>query len=131
VRVVLLHPLPFDGSVWPALGAANVDDVVAPTLYFLGDDLTRWARAVVDLVSSPAFTPRATEDDPLVVVGCSVGGSCAIEVARLVPDRVKAVVLCGTKAGHDPEPAFRDEALRVLAAEGIDEAIEMVHDGYP
>lgn len=60
----------------------------------------------------------------MVVVGNSIGGSCAIEAARLAPRKVKALVLCGAKAGHRPEPAFRDEALRVLENEGLRAAWE-------
>src|SRR4051812_16968516 len=55
----------------------------------------------------------------LVLVGNSVGGSCAIEIARLAPERVRLLVLIGAKAGHRPEPEFRDKALRVLAEQGM------------
>jgi pimeloyl-ACP methyl ester carboxylesterase len=33
------------------------------------------------------------------IVGNSIGGSRAIEVARLVPERVRMIVLVGTKPG--------------------------------
>ncbi len=68
--------------------------VVAPTLYPLGDSVEAWAAAVLELAGG----------GPLVVVGSSIGGSCAIEVARIAPDRVRALVLADTKAGHRPEP---------------------------
>jgi pimeloyl-ACP methyl ester carboxylesterase len=55
----------------------------------------------------------------MVIVGCSVGGSCALEVAALVPERVKALVLVGTKAGHRPEPALRDAAVAILRERGV------------
>lgn len=32
---------------------------------------------------------------------------------------VKGLVLCGTKPGHRPDPAFRDEALRVLSDDDL------------
>ena len=115
MTLVLLHPLPLDGTMWPEAVTALAEDVVAPTLYEVGDDLVAWAGHVLELVEDRA--------EPLVLVGNSIGGSCAIEVARLAgPARVRAIVLSGAKAGHDPEPAFRDEALRVLAEEGIDAA---------
>ena len=114
MKLVLLHPLPLDGSSWPASITGLVDDCLAPDLYAFGDDIRDWARAVLDLVGTESMT----------LVGNSVGGSCAIEVAKLAPDRVAAIVLCGAKAGHDPDPEFRDEALRVLDEEGIDAAWE-------
>jgi hypothetical protein len=54
-----------------------------------------------------------------VVVGNSVGGSCALEVARAAPDQVEAVVLVGAKAGVRPDPALRAEAVGTLADGGI------------
>ena len=83
--------------------------VVAPCLYELGETIESWASAVVDMAGI----------EPMVLVGNSVGGSCAIEIALQVPDRVELIVLIGTKAGHRPEPTFRDEAIQVLTTEGM------------
>jgi pimeloyl-ACP methyl ester carboxylesterase len=55
-------------------------------------------------------------------VGNSVGGSCALEVAREAPDRVRLVVLIGTKVGHRRDPALRDDVLSALESEGMDAA---------
>jgi len=112
LKLVLLHPLPLDGSIWPRALWGLADDVVAPTLYSVGDSLPDWAAAALELAGS----------DDLVVVGNSVGGSCALEVARLARTKVRSVVLVGAKAGVRPEPAFRDAAVRVLCEEGIDVA---------
>jgi pimeloyl-ACP methyl ester carboxylesterase len=107
VHLVLLHPLPLDGSIWhPALTADPA--ALAPTLYGAGDSLAAWARAVLDLAP----------DGPLFVVGNSVGGSCALEIAGLAPDRVAGLVLIGSKPGVRPEPSFRDEAIRLLRSDG-------------
>jgi pimeloyl-ACP methyl ester carboxylesterase len=109
VTVVLLHPLPLDGSVWSDEMRALGPSVVAPTLYDLGDSIESWAGAVVD-IAGPG---------PLVVVGNSIGGSCAIEVAYRVPERVKLIVLIGSKPGHRREPELRDAAVRLLAEDGM------------
>jgi pimeloyl-ACP methyl ester carboxylesterase len=109
MRLLLLHPLPLDGSIFSDDIRALADASVAPTLYGAGDDLTSWAEAALDAVG----------DGPVVVVGNSIGGSCAIEVARLAPTKVKALVLCGTKPAHRPEPERRDAALRILAGDGL------------
>jgi pimeloyl-ACP methyl ester carboxylesterase len=84
----------------------------APTLYALGDSVEEWAAEVLKLVKG----------DRLIVVGCSVGGSCALEVAVAAPDRVAALVLVGTKAGHRPDPALHAFALETLQQKGVEEA---------
>jgi pimeloyl-[acyl-carrier protein] methyl ester esterase len=114
MKLLLLHPLPLDGSIFSAELGALADDWAAPTLYDAGDDVARWAEAALDAVG----------DGPIMVVGNSIGGSCAIEVARLAPTKVKALVLSGSKPGHRPDPDFRDAALHLLAAEGLAAAWE-------
>lgn len=114
MRLLLLHPLPLDGSIFSDGIRALADASVAPTLYGAGDDITSWAEAALDAVG----------DGPVVVVGNSIGGSCAIEVARLAPTKVKALVLCGTKPAHRPEPETRDAALQLLAGGGLAAAWE-------
>ena len=96
MKLLLLHPLPLDGSIFSDDLRALVDECVAPTLYDAGDEITDWAQAALDSIG----------DGPVVVVGNSIGGSCAIEVARLAPTKVKALVLCGSKPGHRPEPEY-------------------------
>jgi pimeloyl-ACP methyl ester carboxylesterase len=95
--------------MWDGAADLDVESTIAPTLYNLGDSLEAWAAAVLDLAGT----------GPLLVVGNSVGGSCAIEVARLAPERVAAIVLIGAKAGVRPEPGVRDDALRVLSEAGM------------
>jgi pimeloyl-ACP methyl ester carboxylesterase len=114
VTLVLLHPLPLDASIWSEGVTGLVDECIAPNLYLLGEDIRDWARAVLDLAG----------DGPMTIVGNSVGGSCAIEMALLAPKKITALVLSGTKAGHDPDPGLRDEALRTLDAVGIEVAWE-------
>ncbi len=114
MKLLLLHPLPLDGSIFSDELRELTDESASPTLYDTGDDLVEWARAALDAVG----------DGPVVVVGNSIGGSCAIEVARLAPTKVKALVIIGTKPGHDPDPAFRDEALDVIGRDGLGAAWE-------
>lgn len=114
MNLLLLHPLPLDGSIFSDDLMSLGDTCIAPTLYAQGDDLVTWARAALDVVG----------DGPVVIVGNSIGGSCAIEVARLAPKKVRALVLCGAKAGHRPEPALRDAALQLLDTQGLAAAWE-------
>ena len=110
--VVLLHALPFDGRMWQAEQAWLPGPTLAPTLYRFGSTLEDWASGVLHV--APA--------DPFVIVGCSIGGSCALEVARAAPERVLGIVLVGAKAGVRPEPGVRDEACQVLAERGMEAA---------
>lgn len=101
VGLLLLHPLPLDGSMWADYMDLIPGSTVAPTLYDLGDSIEEWA----------AESLLLTTADKLIVVGCSVGGSCAIEVAATAPERVAALVLVGTKAGHRPDPTLHAAAV--------------------
>ena len=109
VRLVLLHALPFDHRMWdltPVVGAYS------PTLYGSGDSLPQWAAAVLSELPS----------DDLFVVGNSVGGSCALEMARAAPERVRGVILIGTKIGVRPDPVARDAVIAVLREQGVEAA---------
>ena len=77
----------------------------------LGDSVETWAAAVL----------KGVKGDRLIVVGCSVGGSCALELAVAAPDRVAALVLIGTKAAHRPDPALHATVLETLQKGGLEE----------
>lgn len=109
VKPVLLHALPLDGRSWDKVAGLLEGDVLAPTLYGLGDTVEEWAQAVLRLAGS----------EPLVLVGNSVGGSCAIDMALLAPEQVRHMVLVSAKAGHRPEPEFRDQVIGLLREQGV------------
>ncbi|MES0151582.1 alpha/beta hydrolase [Mesorhizobium sp. M0012] len=81
----------------------------------MGDRIEEWAAEVLKLVKG----------DRLIVVGCSIGGSCALELAVAAPDRVAALVLIRTKARHRPDPALHASALEALQEKGLEEAWEV------
>lgn len=110
--LLLLHALPLDGSMWTDQVDFFPGPTFAPTLYGLGDTVEEWANEALQVATS----------DRLIVVGCSVGGSCALEVAAKAPDRVAALVLIGTKAKHDPEPGFHASALEIIETRGLEYA---------
>ena len=83
-----------------------------PTLYSLGPSLEAWAGAALKLAKG----------NHIIVVGCSVGGSCALEIAVAAPNRVAALVLIGTKARHKPDAAFHASALETLREKGVEAA---------
>lgn len=112
LELLFLHALPLDGSMWSGQRDLLAGATHAPTLYSYGDSIEEWAKAALEPVTG----------DRLIVVGCSVGGSCALEVAALAPDRVTALVLIGTKAQHHPDPAFHASALRTIREDGMETA---------
>jgi len=107
--LVLLHALPFDGTMWSGQRHLVAGRTHAPTLYRFGDHLPDWAQGVL----------RQVDGDRLIVVGNSIGGSCALEMAAQAPQRIAALVLIGTKAGHRPEPTLQQQAVAMLRNQGI------------
>jgi pimeloyl-ACP methyl ester carboxylesterase len=93
VKVLLLHGWPVSERVWvsqvSALREAGFDPVV-PHLYGRGPSIDDWA----------AHLLRET-DGPLVVVGASMGGYCALSLAQRAPERILGMVLVGTRADAD------------------------------
>jgi len=112
IGVLFLHALPLGGSMWASQMSILPGHTYAPTLYAFGNTLTEWATKALSLV----------KQDRVIVVGCSVGGSCALEVAKLAPQRVLALVLIGTKPKHRPDPELRDDALAMIAHKGTSAA---------
>ena len=100
--------------MWENQRAILPERTYAPDLYRLGDNLQQWAEQCLKHVPAKR----------LVVVGCSVGGSCALEILRLAPERVAASVLIGTKARHDPEPESATDALKTIETQGVAAAWE-------
>jgi pimeloyl-ACP methyl ester carboxylesterase len=85
-------------------------EAVAPRLYGRGPSIDGWAAQLLEEV-----------DGPLVAVGASMGGYCALALARRAPERVAGIVLAGSRAEADSEERrrFRDELIARLRAEGV------------
>jgi pimeloyl-ACP methyl ester carboxylesterase len=112
MKVVLLHAFPLDEGMWePQLDALTDYETFAPRLYGLGSSIDEWAEAVL----------RQADGD-LVAVGASMGGYCALAMARREPDRVRGLSLAGSRAGPDsPERRVaRDEIIRALRERGVE-----------
>ena len=108
--MVLLHALPFDGRMWSDADREVSERPLVPDLFRLGTAVTDWAGEVVAMAGS----------EELIVVGSSVGGSCALEMAHYAPEQVAAIVLIGAKASVRPDPGNRDQAIRVLETQGME-----------
>jgi pimeloyl-ACP methyl ester carboxylesterase len=112
VTVVLLHAFPLDERMWePQLAALGDQNVIVPNLYgFGGSSIDGWAG-------------RALEgaEGELMLVGASLGGYVALAMARREPERIRGLLLAGSRATPDPpdRKALRDEMIRVVREEGI------------
>jgi 3-oxoadipate enol-lactonase len=110
VKVVLLHALPLDERMWePQRETFPGLDVVAPRLYGRGRTMDAWAESLL-----------AELDGELVLVGASMGGYCSLAIARLAPERVRGLVLAGSRADADSAErrAARADTIELIRREG-------------
>ena len=110
MKVLLLHGWPVSERVWVSQVAALRDagyDVTAVHLYGRGASIDDWAAQLLREV-----------DGPLVAVGASMGGYCALALARRAPERVVGMVLIGSRADADSfeRRRFRQETITELRA---------------
>jgi pimeloyl-ACP methyl ester carboxylesterase len=107
--LLFLHALPLDGSMWAGQSNLLPNSTYMPTLYSFGNSIEAWAAAAL----------KQAKEKRLIVVGCSVGGSCALEIAAANPERVAALVLIGTKADHRPDPQLHASVLETIEQQGM------------
>jgi pimeloyl-ACP methyl ester carboxylesterase len=105
---MFLHALPLDGSMWRNQLDLFPAATYAPTLYHCGPSIQDWAAEALNLV----------KEEKVIVVGCSIGGSCALEIAKMAPERVESIVLMGTKAQRNASPEFLASALGLFNSKG-------------
>ena len=122
MKVVLLHAWPLDESMWEqqvvTLDAAGYD-VATPRLYGRGASIDGWAAQVLGEI-----------DGQFVAVGASMGGYCALALARRAPERVLGIVLVGSRAAADSgeRRQARDEQIAGLRLEGVPPELETAAD---
>jgi 3-oxoadipate enol-lactonase len=118
VKVLLLHAFPLDKQMWePQRAALAGHEVIAPRLYGRGKTMDEWADSIAG----------ETEGD-LAVVGASMGGYCALALARRAPERVRGLLLVGARPDADTEErrAGRGETIQLIRNEGLDGLWRMV-----
>lgn len=138
--VVLLHGYPFDRSMWrdqAAVLRANGFRVIAPDLPGLGANVAPTSVGEASelnhrLKSVPLTTmPEMAREvarlmdelniDQAIICGLSMGGYVAFEFAHLFPQRVRGLVLAGTRAPADNEQERkgREQQVEKMLAEGM------------
>ncbi len=108
--ILLLHGWPVSERVWVSQVSALRDagfDVHAPHLYGRGPSIDDWAAQLLREI-----------DGPLVPVGASMGGYCALALARRAPERVVGMALVASRADADSfeRRKFRQEQIADLRA---------------
>ena len=118
MKVLLLHAWPPDERMWePQLEPMRRAgfEPVAPRLYGRGPSIDGWAAQLLGEV-----------EGPFVAVGASMGGYCALALARRAPERVVGLALVGSRAAADSEERrrFRNELASSLRSDGVPEDVE-------
>lgn len=109
---MLLHGTPLDPSVWDAVRASLPGESIAP-------DLNREITTKGPL--QQALAAALLDEQPegsLVLVGHSLGGQVALEMALLAPQRILGLILVCTR--DVPVPGFEDAARALRAGGAID-----------
>jgi pimeloyl-ACP methyl ester carboxylesterase len=112
VNVLLLHALPLDERMWePQRKVLAGHEVIAPRLYGRGRTTDAWAESIAGETGGE-----------LVVVGASMGGYCALALARRAPERARALLLVGARPDADTEErrAGRADTIELIRSEGPD-----------
>jgi 3-oxoadipate enol-lactonase len=112
VTVLLLHAFPLDERMWEGQREALADhDVKAPRLYGRGATMDAWADSVA-----------AELEGDFSVIGASMGGYCALALARRAPERVRGLLLVGSRpdADSDERRAGRADTIELIRREGPD-----------
>jgi len=110
VKIVLLHALPLDQRMWePQREALPGHDVVSPNLYGFGNSMDAWAKHVLEEV-----------EGGFVACGASMGGYCALAIARRAPERLEGLVLAGSRIDADSEErrAARADTIALIRSRG-------------
>ncbi len=125
MKVILLHGWPVSERVWVSQVSALRDaghEPFVPHLYGRGASIDDWAAQLLREI-----------DDPLVAVGASMGGYCALALARRAPERILGLVLVGSRADADTfeRRRFRQQMITDLRAghapERADEDANLEH----
>jgi pimeloyl-ACP methyl ester carboxylesterase len=113
MKVILLHGWPVSERMWvPQVTALrkNGFEPIVPHLYGRGPSIDGWAAQLL-----------RDHDGTLVAVGASMGGYCALALARRAPERVVGMVLVASRAEADTfdRRRQRDDQIAALRARGL------------
>jgi len=113
---LLLHPLAFSGQLWQPAGtrlAATGRTALAPDLPPAGVDPV--GLSVAELARQVAAIVDALDRGPAAVLGMSMGGCVALQLALDRPELVASLVLADTTSNYGPDrvQAWEQRAVSV------------------
>lgn len=133
IPILFIHGFPFDHQMWRyQVAALSRWRCIAPDLMGAGASASPASADEYSVATYAADLIRVLDDervDQVVVCGLSLGGYVAFELLREQPERVRAAILCNTKAATDtPEgKRARDAMIAKTQREGAPAiAIELV-----
>jgi len=119
--VLFIHGFPFDRSMWRhQIAALSNWRRVVPDLWGAGlanIPASAGPYAIAEQATSLVGTLDDLHIDEVVVCGQSMGGYIAFELLRAFPARVRAAILCSTKATADTPEAKRGRDVMASKAE--------------
>jgi len=118
--VLFIHGFPFDSSMWRhQVAALSGWERVVPDLWGAGlanIPASAGPYSIADQATSLVGTLDDLQIDEVVVCGQSMGGYVAFELLRTFPTRVRAAILCSTKATADtPEAKLGRDTMAAKA----------------
>jgi pimeloyl-ACP methyl ester carboxylesterase len=127
--VLWIHGYPLDRSVWSrqVSGLGSGLRHIVPDLRGFGQSDAPETGYPMELYAADlAALLDLAGVDQAVVAGLSMGGYIALAFARVYPDRLRALILCDTRAGPDSSEARanREAGARRALAEGVRPVVE-------
>jgi pimeloyl-ACP methyl ester carboxylesterase len=122
VPLLLLHGFPHDRSIWGPVrqGLAGRARCIAPDLRGFGESTTHGPFSMDQYADDLVALLDRLQLPSVVVAGLSMGGYIAFALWRRYPARVRALVLCDTRADADDQAGRRrrEELVGVARREG-------------
>ena len=120
--VVLLHAFPLSGEMWqPQREALKAFRVLAPDMRGFGRTPLVAPFLIEHLVDDILETLDELGVKKSVFVGNSMGGYAALRLAEKAPERVRALILCDTRAEADGNEAKlkRAATIELVRSKGL------------
>jgi pimeloyl-ACP methyl ester carboxylesterase len=126
--LLFIHGFPLDSTVWtPQIeGLRSRHRVIAPDLAGFGDSSMREVTTMDGYADDLAHLMKGIGVESATLIGLSMGGYVAFAFWRRYRDRVRALVLSGTRAGPDSEETrqARYALAERVGTEGVAPVIE-------
>jgi len=131
--ILLIHGFPFSGRMWAGQleTLSKSARLLVPDLPGFGDSPAREGGVSVEQYAGDCFAILDALDimEPVVIGGLSMGGYIALAAARLMPLRIRGLILISTRAGADSaeSKANRDKTIAQVSETGASVVTEAMY----